>query len=69
MASGPGDNDEAAGRLALSGLFGFVLLVPPLITLFSRGGPVLGVSRLWLYLLVSWSVVILLVALFSRRAE
>lgn len=69
MASGQGDHDETAGRLALSGVLGFVLLVPPLVSTADRGGQIFGVPVLWVYLLGSWALTIILVAYFSRRAE
>jgi hypothetical protein len=63
------DNDEQlTGRLVAVGVLGFLLFVPPLLTLFDRRMWVFGMPALWVYLFLAWAVVIALVATAGRRS-
>jgi hypothetical protein len=66
--AGPEDDDRLTGRLALVGVLGFVLLVPPLIAAFDQGGQVLGVPVVWAYLLVAWAALIGVIAVVVGRS-
>ena len=61
--SPPRSNDRLAERLTAIAALGFLLFVPPLITVFDRGAQVAGVPVIWVYLLVAWAVIIGLVAI------
>jgi hypothetical protein len=65
---GPSDDEKFSGCLvAIAGL-GFLLFMPPLLTLFDREGSVFGVPILWAYLFLAWAAVIGLVAMTVRKS-
>ncbi|MET9633258.1 hypothetical protein ABZX92_37955 [Lentzea sp. NPDC006480] len=49
-------------------VFGFVLFVPPLLSVFDQGHQVLHVPVVWVYLFGAWAVVIALVTVLVRRS-
>lgn len=62
------DDEQLIGRLVAVVMFGFLLFVPPLLTLFDRRAWVFGLPGLWAYLFLAWAVVIGLVAAVGRRS-
>lgn len=64
----PRDDDQFTGRLAAVAAFGFLLLVPPLLSQFDRADRVFGVPVLWAYLFLVWAALIGLVAMIVRRS-
>jgi hypothetical protein len=67
--AGPGDTDRLTARLVLVAVLGLVLLAPPLIAAFDRGGQIFGVPVLWAYLFVAWAALIGLIAALVGRSE
>jgi hypothetical protein len=67
--AGPRDDERFTGRLVLVAGLGFVLFAPPLIAAFDRGGHLLGVPVVWVYLFLAWAVVIGLVAVLVARSD
>ena len=61
--------DEIRRRDRLIGLFllALLLLNPPLLLLFGRGGTLFGVPLLYLYLFVVWLAIIAAVAWIAER--
>jgi hypothetical protein len=49
-------------------VLGFVLFVPPIVTVFDGGGQVFGAPLIWVYLFVVWAAIIGLVALLVSRS-
>ncbi|MFD8496441.1 hypothetical protein [Amycolatopsis sp. NPDC059657] len=66
--TGPEDDQSFNGRLILITVFGFVLLVPPLLSVFNTGAQVFGVPVIWAYLFVVWAVLIGLTAVLAGRS-
>jgi hypothetical protein len=55
-------------RLVALALLGFLLFNYPLLSLFSTDGSVVGVPLLYVYLFVSWTLLIGLMALVVRKS-
>jgi hypothetical protein len=55
-------------RLVALALLGFLLFNYPLLSLFSTDGSVVGVPLLYVYLFVSWALLIGLMALVVRKS-
>ncbi|WP_218134882.1 hypothetical protein [Amycolatopsis xylanica] len=66
--NGPEEDQSFNGRLILITVFGFVLLVPPLLSVFNTGAQVFGVPVIWAYLFVVWAVLIGLAAALAGRS-
>ena len=64
----PREDDRFNARLVAVAAFGFVLLVPPVVTVFDGGGQVFGAPLIWAYLFLVWAVLIGLVALLVSRS-
>lgn len=62
------DDDRLTPRLVAVAAFGFLLLTPPLLSLFDHGAWTLGVPVVWAYLLLAWVAVIGLVAVTVLRS-
>ena len=65
----PTSDDRTVSRLTAVAALGFLLLVPPLIAMFDRGGRVAGVPVIWLYLFGVWAGIIGLIAVTVRRTD
>jgi hypothetical protein len=65
---GPAGSEQFGGRLVAVAVLGFLLLVPPLVSIFDRGGQVFGIPGIWVYLFLVWAVIIGLVAALVRRS-
>jgi hypothetical protein len=68
MAVQRSGGDRFPARLVAVAVLGFLLFVPPLMSLFDRRARVLGVPVLPAYLFVAWALVIGLIAVASRGA-
>ncbi|MDT7787740.1 MAG: hypothetical protein QOF58_6159 [Pseudonocardiales bacterium] len=66
--NGTRDDGRFTGLTVFVAVFGFVLFVPPLLSLFDQGHQVLHVPVVWVYLFGAWAVVIALVAVLVRRS-
>jgi hypothetical protein len=64
----PVADDQSTPRLTAVAVLGFVLITPPLVTIFDRGGQVFGVPVIWVYLFLAWAAVITLIAVTVRGA-
>jgi hypothetical protein len=65
---GPAGSEQFGGRMVAVAVFGFLLLVPPLVSIFDRGHQLFGVPVIWAYLFVVWTAMIALVAVLVRRS-
>jgi hypothetical protein len=65
--AGSADGNRLTGSLVLAGVLGFVLLAPPVVAAFDRGGQVFGVPVIWAYLFVMWAALIALIAFLVGR--
>jgi|RhiMetdeSRZDD1v2_1073273.scaffolds.fasta_scaffold2095247_2 hypothetical protein len=65
----PKFDDRFAARLTAVAALGFLLFVPPLITVFDRGAQLAGVPVVWVYLFLAWATIIGLVAAAVRRTD
>jgi hypothetical protein len=61
------DEDRTPTRLVVLAVVGFALFNYPLLRIADVPTVVLGVPLVWLYVFVVWGVLILLVALTTRR--
>ena len=66
MIGREGGSDRSPQRMIAVAVLGFLLFVPPLLSLFDRRAAVFGVPVLMAYIFVAWAVVIGLVAAVSR---
>jgi len=66
--TGKGNNEQLTGRLIAIAALGFVLFVPPLLTLFDRDTWIFGVPALWAYLFGAWASIIALIVVAVRRS-
>lgn len=57
------NEQRVRARLVVLAVLGFGLFNYPLLSLFDRDVIVLGVPLVWLYVFVSWSLLVLLVGL------
>jgi hypothetical protein len=64
----PREDERFSARLVAVAVLGFVLLVPPIVTVFDGGGEVFGVPLIWAYLFVVWALIIGSVALLVSRS-
>lgn len=62
------DDGRFTGLTILAAATGFVLFLPPLLTVADGGGTVVGVPALAAYLFGAWLAVIGLVAVLVRRS-
>jgi hypothetical protein len=62
------DDDQLTPRLVAIAVLGFLLFVPPLLSLFDRPIMVFGVPLLWVYLFGAWAAVVGLVAAVVHRS-
>lgn len=63
----PADDERTRTRLVALAVVAFALFSYPLLRVFDRDVIVLGVPLVWLYVFVSWGLLILLVALTTRE--
>ncbi|GAA3203695.1 hypothetical protein [Actinocorallia longicatena] len=61
-------DDRLSSRLVAVTVLGFLLLGPPILSLFDHGGLVLGVPLVWVYVFLAWAAVIGVVAALTSRA-
>jgi hypothetical protein len=66
MTRGPAGEQRVRSRLVALAVLAFALFNYPLLHLFDVDAIVLGVPLVWLYVFVSWAVLIVLVALTVR---
>jgi hypothetical protein len=59
--------DRIGTRLVLLAVLAFALFNYPLLSLFDVDAIVLGVPLVWLYIFVSWGVLIVLVGVTTRE--
>lgn len=64
----PRQDDRLNARLAAVAVLGFVLIVPPIVTVFDSGAQVFGVPLIWAYLFFVWAAIIGFVALLVGRS-
>ena len=64
----PREDDQLNARLAAVAVLGFVLLVPPIVTVFDGGGQFFSAPLIWVYLFVVWAAIIGAVALLVSRS-
>lgn len=62
------DDRRFTGLSILAAATGFVLFLPPLLTVANDGGTIAGVPTVAAYLFGAWLVVIALVVLLVRRS-
>jgi hypothetical protein len=62
------DDGRFTGLTILAAATGFVLFLPPLLTIANGGGAVAGVPAVAAYLFGAWLAVIALVAFLVRRS-
>lgn len=62
------DDRRFTGLTILAAATGFVLFLPPLLTVANDGGTIAGVPAVAVYLFGAWLAVIALVALLVRRS-
>ncbi len=60
--------DQSTPRLIAVAALGFLLLAPPLLSLFDHKARVFGIPILMAYLFIAWAAVIALVAVVNRGA-
>ncbi len=60
------EDDRLTPRLIAVAVLGFLLFAPPVLSLFDRKARVFGVPILMAYIFTAWTVVIGLVAAFTR---
>jgi hypothetical protein len=65
---GAKDDKRFTGLTLLAATTGFVLFLPPLLTVANDGGSVAGVPTVAAYLFGAWLALIALVALLVRRS-
>jgi hypothetical protein len=65
---GAGEDGRFTGLTVLAAAAGFVLFLPPLLTVAEGGGTVAGVPGVAAYLFGAWLAVIALVAVLVRRS-
>jgi hypothetical protein len=65
---GAKDDKRFTGLTLLAATTGFVLFLPPLVTVANDGGSVAGVPTVAAYLFGAWLALIALVALLVRRS-
>ncbi|MFS8103917.1 hypothetical protein LFM09_43030 [Lentzea alba] len=68
MRRGTRNDGRFTGLTVLVAATGFVLFLPPLLTVANDGGTVAGVPAVAAYLFGAWLVVIALVAFLVRRS-
>lgn len=61
-------DDRVSSRLVVIAAVGFLLVIPPLLTLFDTRARVLGVPLVWAYLFLIWAITIGLVAATVARS-
>ena len=62
-------DDRLTSRLVAVAALGFLLVTPPLLSLFDHGALVFGVPLIWAYLFFVWAVIIGLVAVAVARSD
>ena len=65
--NGPRDDQSSSSALVVVAVLEFVLLTPPLLSIFNRGDEILGVPRIWAYIFLAWASIISLIAVLVRR--
>ncbi|MCE7003312.1 hypothetical protein LWC34_10805 [Kibdelosporangium philippinense] len=66
--SRPVTGGRLATGLAVVAVFGFVLLMPPLLSAFNTGGQIFGLPVIWVYLFVVWAVIIGVIAVLVGKS-
>ncbi|RSM86675.1 hypothetical protein DMH04_13630 [Kibdelosporangium aridum] len=66
--SRPVDGGRLATGLTVVAAFGFVLLMPPLLSAFSTGGQIFGLPVVWVYLFMVWAVIIGAIAVLVGKS-